>query len=310
MPCTGSIAKKANHLGVKPSSLKLPLITSISYSTARSKDWDDVVTASQGENLGRTWSVEGKRVGKHVLQAGGPSKSTAVTACGNFGLVGTASGEVILYNMQSGMKRKTFKVPNGGVGDVRGKHVTGIAVDALNRAVVASTLKGGIHVRVQGLSDLILFLTRYLEQFFDFQTMKLRSSLNVSASITSILLQRDNNLLAAVCDDLTVRIVDIETRRIVRELSGARGQVLDVVSALMLFGLQIRAHATFSQAFSPDSRWLITASQDSIIRTYDVPTGQLVDAFRTASTATSLTFSPTGDFLATTHVDSVGVYLW
>lgn len=64
------------------------------------------------------------------------------------------------------------------------------------------------------------------------------------------------------------------------------------------------------QAFSPDSRWVMTTSQDSIIRTFDVPTGQLIDAFRTASVATSLTFSPTGDFLATAHVDSVGVYLW
>lgn len=65
-----------------------------------------------------------------------------------------------------------------------------------------------------------------------------------------------------------------------------------------------------SQAFSPDSRWIIVTSQDSVIRTFDVPTGQLVDAFRTKAVATSLSFSPTGDFLATTHVDSVGIYLW
>lgn len=54
----------------------------------------------------------------------------------------------------------------------------------------------------------------------------------------------------------------------------------------------------------------MTTSQDSVVRTFDVPTGQLVDAFRTRAVATSLTFSPTGDFLATTHVDSVGIYLW
>jgi hypothetical protein len=64
--------------------------------------------------------------------------------------------------------------------------------------------------------------------------MKLRSSLNVNASITSILLQRDNNLLATICDDLTIKIIDVETRRIVRELSGPRGQILDVVSAIEL----------------------------------------------------------------------------
>jgi U3 small nucleolar RNA-associated protein 21 len=50
--------------------------------------------------------------------------------------------------MQSGIRRKHFKVPNQGVTDVRGRHITGIGVDALNRTVVVSTLKGLIHVRL------------------------------------------------------------------------------------------------------------------------------------------------------------------
>lgn len=107
----------------------------------------------------------------------------------------------------------------------------------------------------------------------------------------TITLHRDSGLLAVVCDDLVVRLVDIETRRIVRELGGFRGRILDVT-------------------FSPDSRWLVATSLDSIIRTFDVPTGRLIDAFRTSSVATSLSFSPTNDFLATSHMDSVGVYLW
>ncbi|GAA5969804.1 hypothetical protein JCM8115_005786 [Rhodotorula mucilaginosa] len=268
----GSIARKATRLDVRPSSLKLPLITSLAYSTSRAREWDDVVSVSNDESLGRSWSVENKRLGKYTFATEGKATVSAVTACGNFGLVGSQAGDVQLFNMQSGMKRKTFKVPNAGINDLRGRHVTGIAVDALNRNVVVSTLKGAIH-------------------FFDFQTMKLISTLTVNGSVTAILLQRDNGLLAVTCDDLVLRIVDIETRRIVRELSGPRGRILDV-------------------AFSPDSRWIIVASQDSVIRTFDVPTGQLVDAFRTRAVATSITFSPTGDFLASTHVDSVGIYLW
>ncbi|KWU42006.1 putative WD-repeat protein [Rhodotorula sp. JG-1b] len=268
----GSIARKATRLDVRPSSLKLPLITSLAYSTSRAREWDDVVSVSNDESLGRSWSVENKRLGKYTFATEGKATASAVTACGNFGLVGSQAGDVQLFNMQSGMKRKTFKVPNAGINDLRGRHVTGIAVDALNRNVVVSNLKGAIH-------------------FFDFQTMKLISTLAVNASVTAILLQRDNGLLAVTCDDLVLRIVDIETRRTVRELSGPRGRILDV-------------------AFSPDSRWIIVASQDSVIRTFDVPTGQLVDAFRTRAVATSITFSPTGDFLASTHVDSVGIYLW
>lgn len=44
-----------------------------------------------------------------------------------------------------------------------------------------------------------------------------------------MIIQRDNGLLAIVCDDMVVRLVDIETRSIVRELGGFRGRVLDIV---------------------------------------------------------------------------------
>lgn len=63
-------------------------------------------------------------------------------------------------------------------------------------------------------------------------------------------------------------------------------------------------------AFSPDSRWLVAASLDSTIRTFDIPSGRMVDSFRTPSVATSIAFSPSNDFLATAHVDSRGIYLW
>ena len=42
----------------------------------------------------------------------------------------------------------------------------------------------------------------------------------------------------------------------------------------------------------------------------DLPTGRLLSYFATESAVTSMTFSPTGEFLATTHVDMLGVYLW
>ena len=109
------------------------------------------------------------------------------------------------------------------------------------------------------------------------------------------------------CDDLAVRLVDMETRRVVRELRGFKGRILDAVSIINQHSPVLEL--TY-QVFSPDSRWLIATSLDSTIRTFDIPTGRLVDAFRTSSIATSLTFSPKGDFLATAHVDSLGVHLW
>ncbi|KAJ7741593.1 Utp21 specific WD40 associated putative domain-containing protein [Mycena maculata] len=290
----GSLAKKAATLSIPLASLKFPPITSISYSSSRAKDWDDILTGHIDETFARTWTMQNKKLGKHSLgfadaangklkERGvlGSVKSVCVTACGNFGLASSSTGSVYLWNLQSGIKRKTFDVglcpPDVAIRFQTGKKkegrsVTGLASDALNTTVIASTLDGTIN-------------------FFDFHTTKLEHTLTLPSTAVSILLHRDSGLLAVVCDDMVVRIVDIETRRVVRELGGFRGRVLDIT-------------------FSPDSRWLVTTSLDSVIRTFDVPTGRLIDAFRTSSVATSLSFSPTNDFLATAHVDSVGVYLW
>ena len=66
-------------------------------------------------------------------------------------------------------------------------------------------------------------------QFFDFHTTKLEHNIILPSAVVSILLHRDSGLLAVVCDDMLVRLVDIETRKIVRELGGFRGRVLDIV---------------------------------------------------------------------------------
>ena len=52
----------------------------------------------------------------------------------------------------------------------------------------------------------------------------------LTSTAVSILLHRDSGLLAVVSDDMVIRIIDIETRRIVRELTGFHGRVLDIVS--------------------------------------------------------------------------------
>ncbi|PPQ97575.1 hypothetical protein CVT26_002362 [Gymnopilus dilepis] len=286
----GSLLKKATSLSIPLASLKFPPITSISYSTTRSKDWDDILTTHTDETFVRTWTMLGKRLGKYSFgfaddpkakgkERGviGTAKTVCVTACGNFGLAGSSTGQIQMWNMQSGIKRKSYTLgpcpPEvaarfySGTAKRSERSISGIATDSLNRVVIASTLDGTIN------------------------TTKLEHTLVLPSTAVSILLQRDSGLLAVICDDMTVRIIDIETRRIVRELSGFHGRILDIT-------------------FSPDSRWLVASSLDSVIRTFDVPTGRLIDAFRTSSIATSVSFSPTNDFLATAHVDSVGVFLW
>jgi hypothetical protein len=56
------------------------------------------------------------------------------------------------------------------------------------------------------------------------------------STAVSILLQRDTGLLAIICDDMVVRLIDIETRRVVRELSGFHGRILDIVGYFFVYG--------------------------------------------------------------------------
>lgn len=72
-------------------------------------------------------------------------------------------------------------------------------------------------------------------QFFDFHSTKLEHTLVLPSTAVSLSLNRDSGLLAIVCDDMIVRIVDIETRRVVRELGGFRGRVLDIVSCIIAY---------------------------------------------------------------------------
>ncbi|KAJ3511888.1 hypothetical protein NLJ89_g3846 [Agrocybe chaxingu] len=290
-----SLLKKATSLSIPLASLKFPPITSLSYSTTRSKDWDDIVTAHADETFARTWTMLGKRLGKYNFGMSddpkakgkergivGTAKVVCISACGNFAIVGSSAGQIHMWNMQSGIKRKSFTLGSCpteiasrfyyGAVKRKDRTISGLVTDSLNRVVIASTLDGTIN-------------------FFDFQTTNLEHTVVLPSTAASILLHRDNGLLAVVCDDMVVRVIDIETRRVVRELSGFHGRILDI-------------------AFSPDSRWIVATSLDSVVRTFDVPTGRLIDAFRTSSVATSISFSPTNDFLATSHVDSVGVFLW
>lgn len=138
------------------------------------------------------------------------------------------------------MKRKSYDIgpcPPEVVSKLRGlsgeRAICGLATDALNRLVIAGTYDGTINVctsfRVYLSSD---SYTR--PQFFDFHSQALIHTVVLPSTCSSITLQRDSGLLAVICDDITVRLVDIETYRIVREMGGFSGNVLDLVRPLPL----------------------------------------------------------------------------
>jgi len=158
------------------------------------------------------------------------SKAVDITSCGNFAVIGLSSGTVDVYNMQSGIHRGSFGEDQAHKGSVRG-----VAVDGLNQLTITTGSEG-------------------LLKFWNFKNKILIHSMSLDSPPNMMLLHRDSGILGLALDDFTISVLDIETRKIVREFSGHQGQINDL-------------------AFSPDGRWLITASMDCSVRTWDLPSG-------------------------------------
>ena len=180
-----------------------------------------------------------------------------------YDLVGTTSGRLEVFNIQSGIHRKTFVGLN--------KDVTGFCMNSDNSMVISCSLDATV-------------------RFWNFQKVKAIGKLDLT-STASMMTCSEGDLIGVACDDNGIRIIDVDTKKIIREHFEHEGRITDM-------------------AFSADNRWLISCSLDLTIKTFDIPSGCLVDSITVQSAPTSLAFSPISDYLATVHVDSIGIHLW
>lgn len=253
--------------------------------------WESVVTAHENDRYARTWSWGRKKAGRWAFETSDqkPVSSVAITSCGTFALVGSTGGSLDMFNLQSGVHRQRFparlkagqakQLKLGQVNPEKaarfqkghGGAITGVVVDNMNRTVISTGLDG----------QLI---------FWQFLTGQSEARIKLDGVPIAVRYNPVSGLMSIACDDLCIRVVDIETRRIVRELWGCVGQIYD-------------------HCFSHDGRWIVTCSMDSVIRIFDLATGHLIDAFKTY-TCTNVAFSSTGEFLATAHAGHIGVNVW
>ncbi|TVY34431.1 U3 small nucleolar RNA-associated protein-like protein [Lachnellula occidentalis] len=289
----GKIWQKGNHGNKKPTDATLSGVTG----------WESVVTGHKNDKFARTWFWGRKKAGRWAFETGDGANvsSVAISPCGTFAVVGSESGGIDMFNLQSGMHRQRYpskltpaqarklqiqkiqasesaiEVPAVKFPMGLGKHrksVTGLVVDSLNKNLISCSLDGKVKFWEFGSGTLI--------DEIDWFPM---------ASITGMRYHAPNDLIALASDDLSIRVVDIITKKTIRELWGCQGSINDFT-------------------FSNDGRWIIAASSDRIIRVWDLPTGHLIDAIRTQTQCTALAFSCTGEFLATTLEGELGVNIW
>ncbi|OQR91426.1 hypothetical protein THRCLA_09001 [Thraustotheca clavata] len=306
----GPLFKRPRKLNVPSEDIKLPPILNFAAMETREKDWANVVTCHEVEIPAYVWTLERKSIGKKVLQQFDSyvmpgseehqrrldSKATAVTisSCGNFALVGSVGGAIYKYNMQSGEKRGSYPTaatpkaalirsltmpgasykdaPDLSLADKHKGSVTGVVVDAINSVVVTSSMDHTL-------------------KFWNFATHACLDTIDLGSPVTHLQLHKENNLIVAACDDFVLRVIDIQTRKLVRRFTGHTHWITDV-------------------CFSPDARWLLSSSSDGSVRVWDLPTGKCIDFVKFKHAVTSITMSPTGEFIGTTHVGHVGIFLW
>jgi U3 small nucleolar RNA-associated protein 21 len=103
--------------------LLLPEVVALATSEARNREWGDMVTIHRDHAMAYVWSTRrGCQTGMPVLRQpqwnisamkdrpprSANAASLAISACGNFALVGTLGGAVYKYNLQSGLPRGSY----------------------------------------------------------------------------------------------------------------------------------------------------------------------------------------------------------
>ena len=49
---------------------------------------------------------------------------------------------------------------------------------------------------------------------------------------------------------------------------------------------------------------------DCVVRTWDIPSGHLIDCFLLEAPPTSISLSSNGEYMACSIVDDLGIYIW
>ncbi|XP_070172929.1 WD repeat-containing protein 36-like [Littorina saxatilis] len=272
---------ETKRTGLKNDQHKMPPVTCFTAEWNRESDWDNVVACHRGLRMVTTWSTQRSTMGKHKLDCkrfhhGGQHRNTTaqavdISSCGNFAVVGYSSGHVDVYNMESGKHRGSFGEPKAHSSCVRG-----VAFDAYNALLITAGSECDIKFWRFGSRDKARILLKEVK---------------TPCSISRMVLHRDSKMLALVLEDFTVSVLDLDTLKVVRNFTGHTNTITDLT-------------------FSADGRWLITASMDCSVCTWSMVHGRLIDCFAADSAVTSVSMSPTEDFLATSHVGDLGIYLW
>lgn len=249
-----NVERRAKKLKLAEQELKLPPIRGIAWCEVRERDWANVVTCHEGEPRAYTWRLSNGVLGEHALappskvgrdgvqDKGKPVCSVAVSACGNFAMIGTEAGEVHRFNLQSGQHRGAFKRSAAEEGRTeesavrrgprRQLNLRGGARSIWNMAdqsygmdsLGANARTGPAHVgpvaaiETDGSNTQVMTggAVDGVVRVWDFTSMHLKGEMDTGCGVLLMSLHRPGSLVAAAGTDRTVRVLDVAGMRRVR----------------------------------------------------------------------------------------------
>jgi WD40 repeat protein len=246
-------------------------------------------TLASGDDTGsvRLWNAATLR---QVAELQGPELGVRSVVFAPVGERLTAAGEgsVMVWETRTGRAQATFGPPEWGLFHPEVRELFLAAVFSPDGRRLAA---GGVSV---GLGLWYVPTQKHIAYL-----------LNLRSTVLALAYQPSGDLLAAAIADCDPRLQDRGRLR-----TPGRVLLLDMVTGEERTVLQGHAGAVYALVFSPDSRLLFSAGQDSTIKVWDVATGEEWAApIEHGGEAWTLALSPDGKVLASAGTDRT-VRVW
>jgi U3 small nucleolar RNA-associated protein 21 len=289
-----SLFKDSQNLQLSTGGNDFPIVTDMSWCHSRRKDWDNLVTSHQGQPWALTWRLENKKVGSLKLfsRDGSTIQKVLISHCGNIVLLGSVSGIVDAFHIQSGIFQYSFKISEASDSPMA---VVGLSMTIDNRYLIVAHSGG------------LIVIWDYVSRV---SVVKWRPE--KSCLITHCAFMPENNLFAVALSSTDILVYDID--HVLFSISNATLGVIEKESnqpqPVRLFP-KTHSQIIHSICFRADGKWLLSCSAlEKAICVWDMLSGHQRTRVVLDNIPLCMAISPNGDYLATCQMDSVGIHLW
>ncbi len=328
---------------------RLSVVTGFDFSEARENNWGNLVTIHKNSCNTFVWRFKHRVITETILRQ--PfwltnetknsldpmhhSTAVCVTSCGNFCVVGTRSGVIYVYNLQSGHTRGVFPVDADKV-TLRAKEIAKRVSNPSNvlfakREVQRDGMGGETHSLNPSKKQSQSTSTTAATPVVDEPEVVTKGH---TAEVTGLFVDMANTTLVSCGLDGNVVFWDFMSHALLSvhatdsvshlRLQGFReagfvaviGQdrvirVFDI-SAQRLIRKFSHGHSReiTDVSFSPDGRRLLSSSLDATVRVWDMPAGRCVSWLAFDAPVLSVTVSPSGEYLCLAQANKEGIFMY